>query len=248
MSDYISDPDLLAKLNGTAPAAESSTAAPEASYITDAALIDQLNSTSPTVGSQMYTAPATGVDNMLVAGAGTVPALAQAYWEGPARAGVRDMTQVASMMSQATPEVMAQLAKNPIELAKAFVQGHPWYNAAKNIPGIPGKVAGFAGRAAAAALTGPENLVMLPYNMAAYEQEKIRANPTAPGLQYNPYAQTVRGEYPTQGAAGAANQRRAVADMPYGNVSADERKMLDTDRQLSMAMRLKAAKKVLGQP
>jgi len=106
----------------------------------------------------------------------------------------------------------------------------------------------------------PENLMTLPYNMAAYEQEKIRANPNAPGLQSNPYAQTVRGEIGsqapstfvarqpigTQAMAGAANQMRAVANMPYGNVSPQERAMLEEDRMMKLAIRRKAFEKVMG--
>jgi len=93
----------------------------------------------------------------------------------------------------------------------------------------------------------PESLLMAPYQMAAYEQDKIRANPNAPGLEFNPYAQVQRGEFVTQGQAAAANQRAAVRNMPYGNVTPEERRILDEDR-LRMEMRLKAARKVLGQP
>lgn len=105
-----------------------------------------------------------------------------------------------------------------------------------------------AAKAVGAGLIAPENLMTLPYNMAAYEQNKIRANPNAPGLQNNPYAQAYRGEFPTQGAAAAANRRQAIAGQQYGGLSADEQQMLKQDRELSYAMRLKAAKKVLGQP
>ena len=85
-----------------------------------------------------------------------------------------------------------------------------------------------------------------PYAMAAYEQSKIRANPNAAEYASNPYAMQQRGEYATQGAAGAANQRSAVANQQYGGLTEAEQLMLDSDR-LSMAIRLKAAKKVLGQ-
>jgi hypothetical protein len=104
------------------------------------------------------------------------------------------------------------------------------------------------GRGIGSALAAPESAFLAPYNMAAYEQEKIRANPTAPGLEYNPFAQQVRGEFPTQAAAGAANRRRAIAGQQYGGLSLQEQQMLDADRQLSYAIRLKAARKVLGQP
>lgn len=92
----------------------------------------------------------------------------------------------------------------------------------------------------------PENMFTLPYQMAAYEQAKIRQNPNAPGLEYNPYAQTVRGEASTQGRAGAANQMRTVANMPYGNVTPQERQMLEEDARMRNAVRKKAFEKVMG--
>ena len=102
-------------------------------------------------------------------------------------------------------------------------------------------------RGVGSSLVAPESAFLMPYNMAAYEQAKIRANPTAPGLEFNPYAQSYRGEYATQGQAGAANRRRAIAGQQYGGLSAEEQQMLKQDRELSYAMRLKAARKVLGQ-
>ena len=86
-----------------------------------------------------------------------------------------------------------------------------------------------------------------PYAMAAYEQSKIRGNPNAPGLENNPFAQQYRGEYATQGAAGAANQRQAVAGQQYGGLSQQEQDMLQQDA-IDRAIRLKAAKKVLQGP
>jgi hypothetical protein len=62
-----------------------------------------------------------------------------------------------------------------------------------------------------------------------------------------------RGEYATQGAAGAANRRSAIGNQQYGGVNEQEQRMLEADRRmqesdrLNMAIRLKAAKKVLGQ-
>jgi hypothetical protein len=82
--------------------------------------------------------------------------------------------------------------------------------------------------------------------MAAYEQAKIRANPNAPGLEYNPYAQTVRGEAATQNRAGAANQMRTVANMPFGNVNAQERAILEQDALMRQNIRRKAYEKVMG--
>lgn len=103
-----------------------------------------------------------------------------------------------------------------------------------------------AGKFIASGAVAPENLFMAPYQMAAYEQEKIRQNPNAAGLEYNPYAQVVRGEAATQGRAGAANQMRAVANMPYGNVTAAERKMLEEDALMKQAIRRKAFEKAMG--
>ena len=56
-----------------------------------------------------------------------------------------------------------------------------------------------------------------PYQMAAQEQEKIRANPTAPEYANNPYAMMIRGEAKTQGQAGAINRRRALGQLPSLN-------------------------------
>jgi hypothetical protein len=109
-----------------------------------------------------------------------------------------------------------------------------------------GELVKAGGRGVAGALTAPESAFLMPYNMAAYEQQKIRANPTAPGLEYNPYAQTVRGEAATQGRAGAANQMRAVANMPYGNVNPQERAILEEDRMMRNNIRKKAYEKVMG--
>jgi len=54
----------------------------------------------------------------------------------------------------------------------------------------------------------------MPYQMAAHEMEKIRANPQAPEYVNNPYAMQIRGEAPTMGHAGAMNRRRALQQMP----------------------------------
>lgn len=104
------------------------------------------------------------------------------------------------------------------------------------------------GRNIGSALAAPESAFLMPYNLAAYEQQKIRQNPSAPGLEYNPFAQQVRGEFPTQGAAAASNRRQAIRGQQYGGLTPEEQNMLKVDRELSLAMRVKAAKKVLGQP
>jgi len=107
------------------------------------------------------------------------------------------------------------------------------------------KLKGLGGRLVQGAIA-PESSFLLPYQMAAYEQEKIRQNPNAPEYANNPYAQAYRGEYATQGAAAAANRRQAIAGQQYGGLTPAEQAILEKDR-LNMLMRLKAAKKVLGQ-
>lgn len=119
-------------------------------------------------------------------------------------------------------------------------------NMARSGAGALGAGARGLGSALVTGAVAPESAFLMPYQMAAYEQDKIRANPNAPGLESNPYAQVQRGEYATTRAAGAANQRSAVRNMPYGNVTAKERDMLEKDR-LNMQMRVQAARRVLGQ-
>lgn len=133
-------------------------------------------------------------------------------------------------------EFMQQPVTNALKAGTAYVQGLPWQKLRPNV----------LGPAIGGAIMSPENILMAPYQMAAYEQEKIRANPRAPGLEYNPYAQYIRGEAPSQKAAGAMNQRMAVKNMPYGAVTPQEQSILDKDR-LNMQMRVQAAKRVLGQ-
>jgi hypothetical protein len=66
----------------------------------------------------------------------------------------------------------------------------------------------------------PESAFLMPYQMAAYEQEKIRANPNAPEYATNPYAQSYRSQDTatpiTQRQAGAMNARNAVANVATG--------------------------------
>ena len=182
MTDYVTDPELLNQLNS----------ADESGYVTDPELLNQLNnSNNVNADRNILTAearPALGVANQLSKG------------------GVRDVATIGNILrNNMNPETM-QYAYNalktaPVESIKkvgqAYLTGHPWGS-------IP--------RALAAGIAAPENAVMLPYNMAAYEQAKIRANPTAPEYASNPYAMQVRGQAPTQAAAGAMNQRSAVRD------------------------------------
>jgi hypothetical protein len=95
---------------------------------------------------------------------------------------------------------------------------HPYANTVASLKGLSAPIANATlsdaaratGRGIAGAITAPENLLSLPYQGAAYEQAKIRQNPNAPQYANNPYAMQQRGVAPTQGAAGAMNQRAAV--------------------------------------
>jgi hypothetical protein len=130
---------------------------------------------------------------------------------GAATENARDALNIVKNVTGWTPNQAMEAISHPINTTKAYIAGHPWANTPiRNIAGSVGKnVAGAVVQGA----TAPENLLSAPYGMAAYEQAKIRSNPNAPGLENNPYAQTIRGEYNTQGQAGAANQRSAISNM-----------------------------------
>jgi hypothetical protein len=159
-----------------------------------------------------------------------------------------DAYKLAKIAGQVTPSIAGEFLRTPItsaaNLTSAYVAGHPYLGQMLNTPlkAMPGAVA----RGIGSAIAAPESAFLMPYNMAAYEQEKIRANPNASGLQYNPYAQTVRGEAQTQNQAGAANQMRTVANQPYGNVNARERAILEQDRLMKESIRKKAYERVAG--
>jgi hypothetical protein len=112
--------------------------------------------------------------------------------------------------------------------------------------GIGRNVVGAMGTGLAGAVLSPESAFTAPYQMAAMEQDRIRANPTAPEYATNPYAQQYRGEAPTQGAAGAMNQRRAVVGQQYGGLSPEDQARLEEDQAQRM-IRYVALKKALGQ-
>ena len=167
---------------------------------------------------------------------------------------------------------VSQMARGAIDIGSVMA-GHPPYASIANQVFNPnatsvaetagkigtmarqgaGAVANFGRNVGGAVVQGalaPESAFLMPYQMAAYEQEKIRQNPNAPGLQTNPYAQTVRGEAATQGQAGAMNARNAVATMPFGNVTPQERMILEQDqrdRQQRQA-RQAQARATLAQP
>lgn len=165
-----------------------------------------------------------------------------------AAAQVGDAAKLARIVGQVTPSIAGEFLSSPLksarELASAYIAGHPWAGKAMNTPlkAVPG----IAARGAMGALMAPESIIAAPYMMAAYEQDKIRQNPNAPGLEFNPYAQVQRGEASTIGRAGRANQMRAVANMPYGNVTPEERAILDEDARMRQNIRKKAYEKVMG--
>jgi len=252
MSEYISDPDLLARLNSD-------------EYVSDPTLLERLQSEES--GSPMPE-PVDQLGNMTQQALNTAGAKA-ALTVGPQIPGAiageyaswgRVAPQIAAELKnrgiEGAKNIAMNVVKNPVQsakdLASAYVQGHNVFGpAAQKVAGqTAGQVAGMATRGALGVagqvLAAPESAFLYPYNMAAYEQEKIRANPTAPGLEYNPYAQTVRGEAATQGRAGAVNQMRTVANMPYGNVNPQERAILDQDRMMRENIRKKAYEKVMG--
>lgn len=106
-----------------------------------------------------------------------------------------------------------------------------------------------AGRSLGGALVqgavAPESSFLLPYQMAAYEQEKIRQNPNAPQYKTNPYAQVVRGEAPTQAAAGAMNTRNALIGQQYGGLTPEEQAIMAQERQRQQ--KIAQARQVLKQ-
>lgn len=220
MTNYVTDPALLEQLNSDA-------------YVADPELLAKLNGEQ--ADNEM---PAPGDYASVQSGMSAARPMAKAAYD--LTGNVRDLANVSKNVMAASPAGLKEMLQNPIQTAKAYAAGHPY------IQGGLGGAARGVGGALAAPLTAPENLFTVPYTMAAYEQEKIRANPNAPGLGYNPYAQTVRGEASTQGRAGSANQMRAVANMPYGNVTPQERQMLDEDMKMKSAIRKKAFEKVMG--
>jgi hypothetical protein len=232
MSEYITDPELLKQLNEGVQTP--STAPAQSEYVTDPELLKQLGTPE-----QPLQAPVNPTDYAMgqAAISGARPAAQTAY---SLTGGIRDLTNVGKNLAAISPEGAKEILSSPLQAAKAYVQGHPFVQG-----GVGGAARGI-GSALTAPLTAPENLFTLPYTMSAYEQEKIRQNPNAAGLESNPYAQTVRGEAKTQGSAGEANRMKATAEMPYGNVTPEEKRLLDEDRMMRQNIRKKAYEKVMG--
>lgn len=201
------------------------------------------------------------VKNTLVTPTSGFPSSAGAgYTAGPAaelaeqvtRGGVRDLASIGKILyNHATPAMLGEKILHPVtalqDFGSAYVQGHPWANATlkEGVQGLTGGIKNIGGAAVRGAL-GPESMFAAPYQMAAYEQEKIRANPNAPEYANNPYAMTVRGEAPTQGNAGAINQRMAMIGQQYGGITPQEQQILQQDRQRQTQNLV--AKQVLQQP
>jgi hypothetical protein len=89
--------------------------------------------------------------------------------------------------------------------------------------------------APAASIAAPVALaaaaVAAPFVATRQQIEKIKADPNAPGLEFNPLAQTLRGEAKTVGQAGQENINRAVGQMKWGEVKAFVESDL-TDKEL----------------
>lgn len=190
MSEYISDPELLKQLNTN-------------EYVADPELLAKLN--SPSTAPAM---PNPGDYASIQAGMSSARPAAQAAYGLTGNA--RDLYSVGKNVLSASAEGIKEMVSHPIQTAKAYVRGHPYI-----VPGAAGLARG-AASAIAAPLTAPENLFTLPYTMAAYAQDQIRANPNRPEYKYTPYAQAYRGEFPTQGAAAASNRRQAISNAPSG--------------------------------
>lgn len=248
MSDYVTDPALLAELNGGG-----------SEYVTDPALLAQLNAPDQGKtlgeGSSFYV-PGQGVGNWPFSaqplreageaiGKGAAYGTAGAVVTGQNIINAIPYKEVVVPLAgyKAAPKVWQGL-KQGAEVVKNFATGQTPPPAPQQMslldkaPGVMSRLAPIS----------PAMIMGAPYAMAGMEAANIRENPTAPGYANVPYAQAYRGEAPTQGAAAAANRREAIRSQTYGGLSAKEQQMLDADRQLSYAIRLKAARKVLGQP
>jgi len=205
--EYVTDPALLEQLN-----APSTSDTAESEYVTDPELLAQLNGEQPYVKKADITRAV--VPQLAMAASRAAVPTAQLVNEFT-KGGVRDLYKVGKILyNNLTPMDVAKYITEPVKSLKegivAYGEGHPWANATAR------QAVGSAGRGLLTAAVAPENIMTLPYSAAAYEREKIRANPNAPEYAQVPYAQEFRGEYPTQGAAAAANARQAIANAPTG--------------------------------
>jgi hypothetical protein len=181
------------------------------------------------------------------------PAAAVARGVGGVAAGnVGDAYKMANILyKNVTPGVIGEVISSPLkygkEFASAYVQGHPLLGQIgqttpqQAIQAGTGFAKNIGGRVLSGAVA-PESAVLMPYQMAAYEQEKIRANPNAPEYATNPYAQSYRSQDTatpiTQRQAGAMNARNAVANMPTGYTPTPQeaRNLLDSGDERTINM------------
>lgn len=82
-----------------------------------------------------------------------------------------------------------------------------------------GEVVAQAGRAALP-LAAPAAIAAAPFVATRQQIEKIKKDPNAPGLEFNPLAQTLRGEEKTVGQAGRRNRDRAVGQIFSNTIQA----------------------------
>jgi len=179
---------------------------------------------------------------------------------GAVAAQAGDAVKLAKIAGQVTPNIMGEFLSSPLksvkDLASAYIAGHPMAGKVMDMPfkAMPGA----ALRGIGSAIAAPESAFLMPYTLAAQAQEQIRANPTAPQYKNTPYAQAYRGEYPTQGAAAAANRRNAISNAPSGYqptpeeaqniMQSGDQKLMNIyggQDRLTQLIRMKAAKKVL---
>jgi hypothetical protein len=166
-----------------------------------------------------------------------------------------DLTKLAGQVSPAGVRSFVESPAKILQIPGAFLERYLGSSNMNKTVGDMVKGAGKAltnpsnylnaAKAVGGAVMAPENILAAPYTMAGYEMDKIRANPTAPEYEFNPYAQMTRGQTATQGQAGAQNRRQAIAGQQYGGLTPEQQQMLEQDR-ITQAIRRKAASKVLG--
>lgn len=144
--------------------------------------------------------------------------------QGAKAVGARPLIQtaadVAGVATHGVP--WGTLAKNALTADPSTI-GQAMGKAKDILKAAPGAIGSGASKVGGALVRGalaPESAFLMPYQMAAEEQAKIRANPNAPEYAKNPYAMSYRSQGTanpiTQGQAGAMNAREAVANMPTG--------------------------------
>ena len=178
----------------------------------DADIQKFIASQSGTGAGLAKTAEPTGQENAATYGTQAAAKTAQNYLESTNGGLISDAARVlGKLYNNVTPEIAGEFLAHPVRYAQEGIKA---YAAGLPMAKMPlSEIAPAAARSVGNSFAAPENAFTLPYNLAAYEQARIRANPTAPEYKNNPYAMQQRGQAPTQAAAGAMNQRTAVAGM-----------------------------------